>query len=320
MQSNKNKSIWYKILGVCVLLIAFTIGPIVAYYELLLEKCIATKTIYHPHPASIPLEYLKTLDQLDPNLLKLGREEMANHKLIIVGISRDNARDLPIMIKHIESIGSFFKDYRVIIFENDSTDGTKLGLDNWQINNSKVKIISKTYNNQKRPGYKFLAEIRNLYLDALEAKQYKQFDLVMMLDMDMAYGIDIRGIEDSFSTFNPWDAVCSNGIYNQAGNMFDIYAFKNKEFTDRPSNNQFKYWFWTAYWGKKIYPIGTPLVPVDSCFGGLSFYKKEFIKACRYDSIDDDCEHLSFHQCLKDKHHGRMLMNPSQVIRYSHYN
>lgn len=71
--------------------------------------------------------------------------------------------------------------------------------------------------------------------------------------------------------------------------------------------------------GQKIYPIGSDLVPVHSCFGGMAFYKKNIVTACEYNSIDNDCEHVPFHQCLIDKNNARIFMNPSQAIRYSHY-
>jgi hypothetical protein len=275
---------------------------------------------YLPSPTTIPLEHLSLLDILDKSALAHGANIMSQHKVVICGIARDNAEDLSVVMKHIEHIGQAFSDYRVVIFENDSKDGTKAILQNWQRQNQKVNIQSKDFKNTKRPNIKFLADIRNNYLEIIDSDiEYNDFDILMVVDMDMSYGFDIRGIEHSFSKFDQWDAVCSNGIYNRKGQMYDVFAFRNEEFPMKPSDNPEKYWTEIIYKAKKAYPVNSDLIPVDSCFGGLAFYKRKFIKSCRYDSIDDDCEHVLFHQCLREKNGGRMFMNPAQVIKYSDY-
>ncbi|MGI4776406.1 MAG: glycosyltransferase, partial [Janthinobacterium lividum] len=80
----------------------------------------------------------------------------------------DSSPDIPVMINHIEHLGRKFKDYRIIIFENDSIDGTKEMLSRWRQENSKIRIISHDYKNTKRPSIKFLADTRNYYIKALE--------------------------------------------------------------------------------------------------------------------------------------------------------
>ncbi|MDP5370567.1 MAG: glycosyltransferase family 2 protein, partial [Pseudomonadota bacterium] len=106
---------------------------------------------------SPPLEQLPILNALDSSVLAKGADEMKKHKVVFAGITRNNAPDLAITIKTIEYIGSFFSDYRVIIFENDSDDGTKQILANWKMNNPRINIISENYSIQKRPSNKFLA-------------------------------------------------------------------------------------------------------------------------------------------------------------------
>jgi hypothetical protein len=213
-------------------------------------------------------------------------------------------------------------------------------LHSWWLKNDKIKVISKNYNNLKAPNHKFIAEARNHYLNALEAKEYNTFDMVMALDMDMSYGIDIRGIEDSFSKIARWDAICSNGIFNSSGKMYDVFSFRNEEFPWTPSkwqeicvvkneenakwndickkgaqhqkessysstfSNKLQaknklYWLLVVPQAQKTYPIEADLVPVTSCFGGAAFYKRNIIENCRYDSIDDDSEHVAFNACIK---------------------
>lgn len=222
-------------------------------------------------------------------------------------------------MRHIEYLGQFFADYRVIVFENDSTDPTKLILNLWQLINPKVLIISQDFYNAKRPSMQFLADARNKYLEVLKNKEYDDFDIVIPLDMDMIEGIDVRGMQDSFSKIDRWDVVCSNGISDEAGHMHDALAFRNEEFPYGPREYDLK--MGKKYWDnivdmKKIYSPRSDLIPVHSCFNGLTVYKKELFQNCYYESIDDDCEHVYLHKCMRSKHNARIFMNPTQIIRY----
>lgn len=285
-----------------------------------LTKLDSSSLKYIQNYNNIPLEKTNHLDILNIELLQLGKEEMSKHKIIITGIARDNVEDFAVMKKHIEYLGASFKDYKVVIFENDSTDGTKILYNDWIVTNPKVHIISKDFHNKKRPSIKFLADARNYYLNYINDNyKYDDFNIVAVLDMDMKYGIDFRGVEHSFSRLDQWDGVCSNGVSNQKGEMYDMFAFRNDEFPMKPSEDPSKYWNTNVPAGQKVYPINSNFVKVDSCFGGLAFYKREFIKDCYYDSIDNDCEHVPFHACMREKHKARLFMNPAQLIRYSHY-
>lgn len=268
---------------------------------------------------SPPLEQLAFLNSLDPFFLAKGADEMKKHKIIIAGITRNNAPDLPIMIKTIEHIGGFFADYRVVLFENDSNDGTKEKLSAWKVRNSKVEVLSENYNIEKRPSIKFLADARNKYIKAIQGLQYVDFDMVLMIDMDMSFGVDVRGIQDSFAKIEIWDGICSNGIFKNTGEMFDAFAFRNQEFPLQFPNAVYATVNDTLSRIQKVYPAGSNLVPVYSCFGGMAIYKKSAILNCEYDSINEDCEHVAFHQCAINKNRMRMFMNPNQMIRYSHY-
>ena len=201
-------------------------GAINAFEEEKIENKIIQ--LYSNEYREIELEKFSLLDSLDSLTLAEGQKEMSKHKVVIVGITRDNIKDIPIMIKHIEYIGSLFADYRVILFENDSIDGTKKALDEWKTMSSKVNIISKDCGNEKRPGHLFMAEARNNYLEALEGEEYNEFDILMIVDMDFSYGIDVRAAQDSFSKIDQWDAVCSNGVKSK-DRMFDSFSFRSEE-------------------------------------------------------------------------------------------
>jgi hypothetical protein len=285
-----------------------------------------TMKIFRP---GMEYERLSLLDNLNKAQLLNGKIEMSKHKVVICGISRDNAKELPQVMKYIEYTGQYFKDYRVIIFENDSKDMTKNILKHWQAVNKRVNILSKDYHNPKKdysnlenPNISFLAKLRNHYLEELSSNsEYKDFDVVMVVDMDMSYGWDMRGLFHSFNRFSDWAAVCSNGIYPEtspkAGCMRDALAYRTDEEQDIPAGNPEKYWNEITPKLQREHPLHEGFVPVQSCFGGLAFYKRSFIEGCFYDSIKEDCEHIKLHECIVKNKGGRMFMNTGQVIRYS---
>lgn len=283
------------------------------YSICLIIICLISSIFWVPYTAILSDSTYPPLDILDKSILKQGKEELKKHKVLIAGISRDNFSAIKHVIKRIENLGSEFADYRAVIFENDSSDGTKLTLWFWQILNNKVTILSEDFKNKKRPSIKFLADLRNKYIDYLKDK-HLDFDIVFIIDMDMKKGWDMRGIYDSFARIDKWDAVCANGIHTKHGNMWDAFAFRNDEFnktTDYPN-------FWEEVIPpiQKIYLPGTELIKVKSCFGGMAFYKRKVIDSCRYDSINEDCEHVFFHDCISAKNNGTMYMNPNMIIKY----
>ena len=269
---------------------------------------------------SLPKERLSALNTINPTKLLIGKKEMQKHQTVFVGISRDNADEILNVMNHIEYIGEQFKDYKVVIFENDSTDNTKVILDYWATVNPKVKIISENYNTKKRPSIKFMADIRNKYLNAIKNDEYSSFDIVIPIDMDMNYGVDLRGLQHSFSKIEEWDVVCSNGIYNSAGKMWDTFAFRTQEFALTPSEYR-NGSYWNDYLPsiEQTYSPNSDLVPVHSCFGGLAIYKRINFSDCFYDSVEEDCEHVVLHKCMRSKHNARIVINPAQITRYSHF-
>lgn len=260
-------------------------------------------------PKNGEIEELGCLDQLPVDVLETGKQHMSYQKVIICGIAQDNVNELSIMMKYMELTGQLFLDYRIIIFENDSIDGTKDLLSNWSSTNDKVKIITHDYHNMKRPAISFLAEARNYYLYEISNHTilYNDYDIMMIVDMDMKYGWDMRGIYHSFYHINDWDMICSNGVGHHSGSMYDRFAFQLLNI-----GNQTR-------WHTRFYEPDSGLVPVKSCFGGLAFYKLSSIYECYYDITSEGCEHKSFHNCMKSQHDGRLYLNPTQIIRYSHY-
>ena len=73
------------------------------------------------------------------------------------------------------------------------------------------------------------------------------------------------------------------------------------------------HWCWpTPQAGGK--QTGAPLVPVDSCFGGLAVYRMEAFASGSY--AGGDCEHVTFHASLRRAGFGRIFLDPSLLALY----
>src|SRR3990167_6353961 len=64
-----------------------------------------------------------------------------SQKVIICGVCKDVANRVTHSIKIMEKIGELFDDYRVIVYENNSSDTTPAILEAWEKQNLKVRAI-----------------------------------------------------------------------------------------------------------------------------------------------------------------------------------
>jgi len=237
-------------------------------------------------------------------------------EVVFVGVSRDNAEELDAMIKHIEDTGSFFKAYKVIVYENDSQDNTREKLQKWQRRNNRVTLILETKGweeAKEAPGtgrYKVLAYCRNQYLNMLNTNPiFGRYQYMIVVDMDLKHGWDVDGIAHSFG-YPDWDMICSNGIIH--GQYYDTLALRDprfRVFMDDLSRDMREELDAIAY------PTIGPLISLDSCFGGLAIYNRSSIGNCIYQGYD--CEHVTLHSCMASKNHSKIYLNPFQVVHYS---
>ncbi len=247
-----------------------------------------------------------------------GYQKMKEQELIICGLARDVMQALPRTIARIERLGGKFKNYRVVIFENDSTDGTLEQLQYWQKVNERVEIISEKLGARKWGQVQDLgrmaqmATYRNRYLEHIREQQY-QFDYLIVFDLDIPLGFSYDGIAHSFGYEN-WDLVGSNGILvppygDPIPNpiFYDAFAFRPKGNIPPKSLQKIN---------ALQFQRGEELVPVDSVFGGLTIYRAAGILAgAQYSG--EDCEHVMLHQWLRENGFDKQFLNPSQIVLYS---
>ncbi len=252
---------------------------------------------------------------------------MNESKIIIIGAMRNNEVYLNNVLNNIISIGKLFKDYKVIIYENDSMDNTKNMLKRYVNENNKIEVRSESNLDKK---YKYrterLAYIRNKLLNYVLEK-YRNYDYLLNMDMD-----DVNSTTDIVDTFHNiftynneiWDIQ----TIHQRKSYYDIWAYRKTGLIEYDcwyrirkevahgmpyevsyENNVTKF--------QKPYTLINGLIPVISAFGGAAIYKIPKLLEARSDAkyiglnkYGEICEHVSFHETLKNNYNAKIFINP----------
>jgi hypothetical protein len=248
-----------------------------------------------------------------------GRERMRDQTVVICALCRDVRRQLPAMAARLEHLGSLFREFRLILFEHDSVDGTFTFLRAWSHKNPRVLLLSRRLFNSETAlacgaGYPArLAALREICRENIVA-QFDDFDYAIMADLDAEGGWSVDGIAHTFGD-DGWDLVGSNGLLSSAdGNTgeqallpFDFSGYRRVDDDSAIGPSEFR---------ALRFHRGEPLVRVASCFGGLGIYRMECMRRGRYEP-DGDSEHVAFHRSLRAAGLGRVYLNPSQIVLYS---
>jgi hypothetical protein len=247
-----------------------------------------------------------------------GRKRMAELSVVICGLCRDVRHYLPKTASRVERLGQMFSNYRAVLFENDSVDATREFLFDWQAVNPQVEVISESHGTRRFPQTRcleraaWLAYCRNRCRERA-VSQYAHFDFVIVLDTDLPGGWSYDGLAHTLAG-DDWDFVGSYGLRQRVGPTadespychFDTWAFRPAAGT--PARTLVDH-------NSLQLQRGGPLLPVESCFGGLGVYRMDSFQSVEYG--DDDCEHVVFHNRLRAAGFHRLYLNPSQIVMYS---
>lgn len=245
-----------------------------------------------------------------------GYAAMADSRVAITGLARNIGRVLPLTIQRIENLGRCFGDYRVIVYENDSTDDTRLELARWSRGNRRIHLVTEVLADPVNPTTRCLARAARMarYRKRCQEEvleQCRPFDAAIVIDFDIQGGFSIDGIASTFG-HTGWDFVGANGLICRrdgftmnALRQYDTWALRfDPDLTPLSTREAAGY----------VYDRGAPLVPVTCCFGGLGIYAMEAYAAGIYS--EDDLEHATFHRSMIAAGHSRLFLNPSQLVIY----
>ena len=249
-----------------------------------------------------------------------GKKIIKEKTVIIAGLCINIEKKVDKLFKRVEQIGSLFKSYKFIVFENDSTDNTRELL----INNNAILVPCEEDKNcklkKRRAGEHGtlsrgrmikMTEYRNRLLNFIN-DNYSDYDVVCFMDLDLDGPIDIRGVEHSFSYYDSWDTISSYGLDGPTSRLgipsyYDALAFKR-------SNNFIKNLGMLVY--TISYSVGDFPYKVLSGFGGMAFYKMDVLHNINYTPDDDNyiCEHITLHKNMIKNGFDRIYINPNMII------
>jgi len=238
-----------------------------------------------------------------------GYARMKDRTAVVAGLARDLGDRLPHATASIDAIGGLFGDYRVVLYENDSRDGTPDRLRDWlrpqDYLRSETRHLPK-WASIRHPdrGAQMAAYREQLRQDIVE--HGGAADVVLILDTDIA-AFSLDGIAHTLGQ-DDWDVVGSLGLKEIKGRTvnYDVWAWRDVNHPD-PHNR------WQI--NPRTAPRGAALQPVWSCFGGLAIYRAATMRAAGY-SGDNGGDHYRFHFGLREAGLGRIFCNPSQITLY----
>ena len=244
--------------------------------------------------------------------------------ILVTGIARDVARILPKEISRIEKkMNGVFELVNFLVIESDSKDNTKKVLEDIKneknnFNYKSLGIIESTLPNRIQR----LAFCRNIYVKEIrENKLYKDVDFIAIVDFDIKNNrLKLNQLKKLISECS-WSAIFAN----QTGLYYDIYALRKKGWVDNDCFTEYRKFSISmstqdakerAIWSKmKKIKKGSPLIPVDSAFGGLGIYRKNVFMNFDYSLLPKrlhESEHVSLHKKITDSN-GLLFIAPNMT-------
>jgi hypothetical protein len=221
--------------------------------------------------------------------------------VIICGVVKNAARYLRGNIETAIKLGERCNKYKIVIYENNSTDTTKAILTAYQANpnfhfrsedidaetikrNSKIWAYTKITGSDHPCRIEQISNARNKLLDELHKEKYEDYTYVVMIDFD-GEKFNIDGILDSLRL------VKENRrrvIYANSEKYYDYYALRSAHAETNlfgPELMGEDFWKTINAQPLQINPKQSALVSVYSAFNGIGVYAKEILLAQLYEPL-----------------------------------
>ena len=226
-------------------------------------------------------------------------------KVVLGGIVKNIEKYFLNAINFIVSLKLEIPNLEVCIYENNSTDSTKIFLDNFVKHNSYVQYLSEDLEDSyflkignaftwdKKPcRIEMIAYARNKLLQMIVDKNLSSSDYVIIVDLDFSVAPDVSILSKTLKYLHKdVHALFANGIQRDQ-RYYDAYELRTEEFPWGPEIIGDV--FWSTEHMQKLQPLldpSGPPIPVYSAFGGLAIYRADVIKDCTYSADITDALH-----------------------------
>lgn len=210
-------------------------------------------------------------------------------KVLICGVGKNVEKAVPNTIRSATELGSHFADYRIIVYENNSSDQTKKLFQDWAKKDPHFIFLSEHLSKKKLKKQlsmgrinrtECIARARNIVLDLVFKKKFDDYKYVVWADLDFLDRWDIESIVDTIlHPEQEWDAVFAYGSY-------DLFALRSPEWPIGFELIGPYYWsHLDVIWKEFVLDKKGPWKKVYSAFGGLGIYKRDAMKGCCYSGV-----------------------------------
>lgn len=247
---------------------------------------------------------------------------MQDKTCCIVGACQNVEKYLPQVLANLNMIATWWKECKIVIYENDSTDDTSRMLQEWKNEGGHRELVQETNLALRYPNrIERLAYIRN----RLVCYVPPNFDYMLMIDMDDVFVNPVR--KESFDAcfeVKDWDVITARCDYG----YYDIWPLRV------PGLIEFDCWErsrqlvqmgmsmkdanWTAIEKYKEHMANIKEVTaVHSAFNVAALYSVKAIhRCCKFAGNVNGkpiCEHVPFQNCLRS-HGARIFFQPKFII------
>lgn len=258
--------------------------------------------------------------------------------IIICSIVRNAARGLRQNIPTMKWLVRHFNSYKVVVFENDSTDNTKHLLQKWHDSDPEnVHVFMKDLHvaptiptectSTFGPGYSHeriskMVDYRNQYMDYVSAQGWTA-DYLMVIDLDVGH-ISRRGMLSCFNQPFEWDAITAFG-WGLDLNLKIIYIDNYPAVlpSDQHLSRTKRYHSYMTHYCAEQRKLSKTPFPMFSAYGGAAIYKFDRVAHLRYqllynkdDFVECLCEHETLHIQMDAEGHNLTYVNPRFMIKY----
>lgn len=224
----------------------------------------------------------------------------------VVGCARNVRRFLPNALAKMREIARQFESSSILVYENDSTDGTRQYLER----QSDVRVIGDHLRGRRTER---LAHARNALLRL--ALEEVGCDYLVVVDMD-----DVLETFDAAGGMRSSLEILRGGRFDAVGAnsvplYYDMWALRTVDgwmpgdcFAVGLRNRA------------KVIPATSGQAPVQvrSCFGGVAVYRAGALRGCAYRGVDEQgrevCEHVPLHLSMVERG-ARICINPQMVVK-----
>lgn len=248
---------------------------------------------------------------------------LKSRRIIFLGCARNCEKHVKASILALSNLGAHFKDWRIGVFENDSTDSTHQALSRLS-GRFGLTVLRESGVDEHIPlRTARIAYGRNQLLSW--ARTQGPADYLCFADLDgiVNQDLSVEGFLSSFRYEAVWDGVFPvNDDF-----CYDIYTVRQKDIAARDYRKAMEavdasigkdLARWLEGHSKLLDLRGMAgWLPVNSAFGGMGLYKYRAIIDGRYvglDSGNDEvCDHVSVNENIV-RRGGRLYINPEFVV------